>query len=90
MAKHTNFKQVVLQVLARRVSKAYAQEIPHDWKLFGVKSDADTFLWATTHLDPGNFAAVMEAIEWPNCEPGQLRRLGACIRNCQPKREVAA
>jgi hypothetical protein len=90
MARHTNFQQVILQVLEERVSKSYAQDKAHDWKQAGIKSDGDTFLWATTHLDPGNLTAVMAAIGWSSTEPGAVRRLGACIRICQPLQQVAA
>jgi hypothetical protein len=90
VARLTNFQQVILQVLEKRVGKTYAQDKIHDWKLHGVKSDGDALLWATTHLDPGNLTAVMAAIGWTCYDMGALRRLGACIRCCQPLQPVAA
>lgn len=90
MARHTNFQQVILQVVEQRVGKSYAQDKPHDWKLAGVKSDGDTLLWAATHLDPGNLNAVMAAIGWSSSDIGSVRRLAACIRICQPLQAVAA
>ena len=92
MSRHTNFQQVILQVLEKRVGKTYAEDKAYEWKQAGVKSDGDAFLWATTHLDPGNLNAVMAAIGWNSatCEPGAVRRLGSCIRTCQPAQQVAA
>jgi hypothetical protein len=90
VAKHTNFQQVILQVLEQRVGKSYAQDKAHDWTRSGVKSDGDTLLWATYHLDPGNLNAVMSAIGWSTTDMGAVRRLGASIRCCQPLQEVAA
>lgn len=83
MARHTNFQQTVLQVLESRVGKTYAQDKAHEWKQAGIKSDGDVFLWATSHLDPGNLHAVMAAIGWASYDMGAVRRLGACIRICQ-------
>ena len=77
-------------MLARRVAKSYAQDKAHEWQQAGIKSDGDTLLWATTHLDPGNLNAVMAAIGWSASDVGSLRRLSACIRICQPMQEVAA
>jgi hypothetical protein len=90
VARHTNFQQVILQVLEKRVGKSYAQDKAHDWRSGGVKSDGDTLLWAAVHLDPGNLNAVMAAIGWSASDVGSLRRLSACIRICQPMQEVAA
>lgn len=90
MSRHTNFQQVILQVLEKRVGKTYAQDKVHDWKAAGVKSDGDALLWATTHLDPGNFSAVMAAIGWSCSDMGAVRRLGSCIRCCQPSQSGAA
>jgi hypothetical protein len=87
---HTNFQQVILQVLERRVGASYAKAKTFDWKRAGIKTDGDTFLWATSHLDPGNLNAVMAAIGWSTTDIGSVRRLGGCIRCCQPLQEVAA
>lgn len=90
MATRTNFQQTVLHVLERRVGKTYAQDKAFEWKQAGIKSDGDVFLWATTHLDPGNLNAVMAAIGWSCNDMGSVRRLGACIRICQAPKQVAA
>lgn len=87
---HTNFQQVILQVLEHRVRASYAKDTAFNWKRSGIKTDGDTLLWATSHLDPGNLNAVMAAIGWSTTDIGAIRRLGACIRCCQPLQEVAA
>lgn len=87
---HTNFQQVILQVLEQRGSAALAQANLAEMKQAGVKSDGDTLLWATSHLDPGNLNAVMAAIGWSSTDMGAFRRLGACIRCCRPVQKVAA
>ena len=90
----SNFQKVILHVLEQRVSRTYAQDKVFEWKQAGVKSDGDVFLWATSHLDPGNLNAVMAAIGWSQSQShsdvGAVRRLGACIRACQAPQKVAA
>lgn len=91
MARHTNFQQVILEVLAKRVGKTYAQDKAHTWKQDGIKSDGDTLLWAAVYLDPGNLAAVLAAIGCARVDGSSLRSLSSCIRICQPlPQQVAA
>ncbi|MES2685521.1 MAG: hypothetical protein V4706_01800 [Pseudomonadota bacterium] len=89
MATHTNFQQIILQVLQERVGKTYAQDKVHDWKHAGVKSDGDALLWAAVHLDPGNLNAVLVAIGCARVDGSSLRSLSSCIRMCQPLQQVA-
>lgn len=90
MSTHTNFQQVILQVLQKRVGKTYAQDKIHEWKLAGVKSDGDALLWAAVHLDPGNLNALLSALGCSRVDGSGLRSLSSCIRMCAPYPRVEA
>jgi len=88
--KHTNFQQVILQVLEERVGKTYAQDKAHTWTKIGVKSDGDALLWAAVHLDPGNLNAVLAAIGCAGVDASSLRSISSSIRMCMRLNRVAA